>query len=96
MNIEFSYYIDEITGKSHAEMHDVSTDEIHEFFTTGLVIEIPRKDGSFQAYGKLASGRYLLVPYRRVSKNRIFIMTAYDLEDGGVIDALERILDKRP
>jgi hypothetical protein len=95
MDIEFKFFIDEITGKSHAEMHDVSADEIHEFFTTGLVIDIPRKDGSHQAYGKLASGRYLLVPYRRLTKTLMYIITAYDIEDGEIIDAIEKELDKR-
>ncbi len=39
MDIEFKFFIDELTGKSHAEMHDVSADEIHEFFTLGKIID---------------------------------------------------------
>lgn len=96
MDIEFKFFIDELTGRSHAEMHDVSADEIHEFFTSGKVIDIPRRDGSHIAYGKLASGRYLIVPYRRMSKTLLYIITAYDIEDGEIIDAIERELDKRP
>ena len=40
-----------------------------------------RKDRSFVAYGKLHTNRYLEFVYRKLSKNILYIITGYDIED---------------
>lgn len=91
--MNFEYYFDPALGETHVAAHHVTPVELHEFFTEILYLESARRDGSFVAIGKLSSGRYLEVAYRKRRKDLYFIITAYDLEDRGRIDLLEQHLE---
>ena len=52
-----------------------------EFFMSSNYFERKRKDRSFVAYGKLLINRYLEFVYRKLSKNILYIITGYDIED---------------
>lgn len=73
----------------HIKKHNVSIEEMEEFFNHCVYFERKRKDKSFTAYGRLKSGRYLKVIFRKESQNIFFIITAYDLEDRQMINFLE-------
>lgn len=91
--VNFELYYDPSIGQTHVEAHHVSEGELHEFFTEILYLEGARSDGSFVAIGKLGSGRYLEVAYRKKRKDLYFVITAYDLEDRERIDILEKHLE---
>ncbi|MDX1961185.1 MAG: DUF4258 domain-containing protein [Leptospiraceae bacterium] len=89
--MEFEFLIDDDTGLYHIEEHGISKFEIDSFFNDYNIIETKRSDGSFFAYGKTNSGRYLQVAYRKRSPKVYFIITAYDLEDLRIIGEVERV-----
>ena len=91
--MNFEYYFDYDIQSTHLEKHSVSEAEIFEFFTDIQYIERPRSDNSFEAIGKLESGRYLRVAYRKKAKDLYFIITAYDIEDKELISFFEDFLD---
>ncbi len=47
-----------------------------------------------ESIGKLKSGRYLTVIYRKFSKYDYFIITAFDIEENYIIDYIEEELSK--
>lgn len=87
--MNYHLYIDDETKQSHLEKHKVTIEEIYEFFEDIKYIEFTRKDGSIQAYGKMKNDRYLIVAYRKIDENNIFIITSYDLEDKEIIAILD-------
>lgn len=78
MSLQYEVYFDYEIGMTHIAKHNVSIKEIDEVFS-GNYLNEARKDGSFVAYALLASGRYLQVSYRKISNNKLFIITAYDI-----------------
>jgi len=76
-------------GRRHFEKHGVSIEEIDEVFTEQKCFTKKRNDKSYVSYCKLRSGRYLEVLYRNISKNEYFIITAYDIENSGMIQFLD-------
>jgi len=87
--MKFRIYFDPKIGKTHLEDHNVSSDEVNEFFTNSNYFERKRKDRSFVAYGKLQNNRYLEFVYRKLSRNTIYIITGYDIEDQNKIYDIE-------
>ena len=79
--MRFRYYYDPEIGSTHIAKHGVSTDEIAEFFTEIGYFPYRRDDGSYEAYGKLHSGRCIEVAYRLLAKDILFIITAFDIEN---------------
>ena len=75
-------------GKHTLKSIQFTHSEIDEFFSDSLILEYQRQDGSFIAVGKLKSGRFLEVTYRKKSNDLIFIITAYDLQDKEIINWL--------
>jgi uncharacterized DUF497 family protein len=90
--LRIKFYIDPGGTEPHFKKHDVSTDEIFDFFRETKYIEIQRTDKSFEGYGKLASGRFIQVAYRRETNDTIFVITAYDIEDREILHCIEEIL----
>ena len=84
-----SLYFDEDINQTHLEKHAVTEIEIFEFFTEIKYFERRRHDGSFVGIGKLISGRFLQVIYRKKSSSLYFIITAYDIEDKNIINFIE-------
>ena len=91
--MDFEFYFDEDLGITHIEKHSVSELEIFEFFTEIMYFERERKDKTFVGIGKLHSGRYLQVIYRKKNPNLYFIITAYNLEDKEAIRFIDERLD---
>ena len=87
--MKIKYYIDPDTNEPHIYKHEVEKAEIMDFFTEIKYFEFIRKDKSFESYGRLKTGRYLQVAYRKERDNTIFVITAYDIEDKEIINALE-------
>ena len=87
--MEFDFYFDVTMDMTHIEKHDVSVEEINEFFSEVEVHDRSRRDGSYVSIGKLANGRYLEVIFRKIRHDFFFIITAYDLEDMVKIDYIE-------
>ncbi len=88
--MKFKFYISPETGKFHIYDHGVTEDEIKE-----ALMKVPhyikrRKDGSFLAFAKLKSGRYLKIVFRKSEKNLYSIITAYDLDDQSIIGLLDQ------
>ncbi len=79
--MDFEFYFDPDIGTTHVARHGVTESEIYEFFTESLYLDHERADGSWIAIGRLGSGRYLEIPFRKKSKNVLFIITAYDITD---------------
>lgn len=77
-NYHYEVYFDYDIGMTHIAKHQVSIVEIDEVFSGNFLNET-RDDGSFVVYARLASGRYLQVSYRKISKNKLFIITANDI-----------------
>jgi uncharacterized DUF497 family protein len=90
--MNFDYYFDTAIGMTHIEKHGVSQTEIEEFFEEVDYLVNKRKDGSFATMGKMKSGRYLKVVYRRKGETH-FIITAYDLESPVEIQIVEDHLE---
>lgn len=90
----FIFYIDPETGRRHIEKHDVSIDEVDEFFNDRKYSSCRRKDCSYIARSKLKNGRYLEIPYRQLKDNLYFIITAYDIEDKEMIHALDDFIEE--
>jgi len=87
--VEFRFYYDPIIDKLHIQKHNVSIEEIEEFFSEKTKrFKRQRKDKSIVAIGKLATGRFLEVIFRRMSKNLLFIIKAYDITDKETIKFL--------
>jgi len=89
----FKIYFDDSIGMTHIEKHGVGPGEIDEFFTEIRYFEQSRKDNSFTAIGKLESGRFLQVVYRKIDPETLFIITAFDLQDPDMIAFLKSIED---
>ncbi|HEO64802.1 MAG TPA: hypothetical protein ENI73_02930 [Spirochaetes bacterium] len=88
--IHFDFYQDGDSGKRHIAKHNVTLEEINEFFNDSVFFEKQRQDKSFIAYSRLKSGRCLKVIYRKLSKANYFIITAFDLEDLYMIQLLDK------
>ncbi len=91
--MDFEFYYDEELGATHIEKHSVSELEIFEFFTEILYFEKRRDDNSYIGIGKLSSGRYLQVVYRKLRTELYFIIIAYDIEDKDAINFIEERLE---
>ena len=91
--MEFKFYVNPDTGKPHILDHHVEPEEIFDFFSQPLILERHRADGSFEAFGRTPSGRFLTVAYRREGHEIIFVITAFDLQDRQIIDKLIRELE---
>lgn len=87
--IDFEFYCDS-GGKIHFEKHDVTVEEIDEAFNEHDYFYTKRKDGSFLAYAKLNSGRYLQIVFRKLSMSVYFVITAYDIKDLDIITILDK------
>lgn len=57
-----------------------------------MYFERERKDKCFVGIGKLHSGRYLQIIYRKKNPDLYFIITAYDLEDKDAIKFIDERL----
>ncbi len=92
--IVFSYNKDD-DGEIHFEKkHGVSIQEVEEFVLRTEKLINERQDESIEAIGKLNSGRYLLVAYRKIKRKdylEYFIITAYDLYD----ETLKNLINKK-
>ncbi len=90
----FRYYHDRDINSTHIEKHSVTEEEIEEFFSDIIIWTQKRNDDSMESIGKLKSGRYLTVIYRKFSKYDYFIITAFDIEENYIIDYIEEELSK--
>lgn len=90
--LRIKFYIEPGAHEPHINKHDVTPDEIFDFFQKTKYVEIQRNDKSFEGYGKLASGRCLQVAYRREAENIIFVITAYDIENKEILHYIEDTL----
>ena len=92
--MKFKFFFDKDIENTHIFKHNISVEEINEFFTKVYTIKKKRKDGSYSAIGKLKSGRYLEIAYRKISSDCYFIITAYDIENNELIEILEDYLER--
>ena len=77
-------------NSTHIEQHDVSENELTEFFEDTIIFEKHRKDGSIIAIGKLSNNRYLRVIYRKQTIYDYFIINAYDIKEDYIKDFIDR------
>ena len=87
--MKIRFYIDPDTNEPHIYNHDVTEQEVVDFFTERQYLEAMRSDGSHEAIGRLSSGRCLRVAYRLQSDQTPFVITAYDITDRETITLLE-------
>ncbi len=90
--MNFEFFIHPETNDRHIYDHDVSEEEIEEAFSVSHFTQ-RRKDGSYMAYSRLKSGRYLKIIFRKLSNELYYIITAYDLEDQHMIDFIDQELE---
>lgn len=77
--MEVRYYIDPESGEPHIHEHGVTEEEV-EFVLRHAGEDIPGREGSRQALGQTAAGRYLRVIYvPDLEPGSVFVVTAYDL-----------------
>ena len=89
MILTYEYYIDPELDISHTTKHNVSHEEIVEFFTETNYIKYQRKDKSYVAISKIKNKRYLQIIYRQIKKDYLYIITAYDIDDPYLIEMIE-------
>lgn len=90
----FRFYFDNEINSTHIEKHNVSEEEIEEFFSDIIIWTRNRQDDSLESIGKLNSGRYLTVIYRMMSKYDYFIITAFNIEEYYLQEFIEKELNK--
>jgi len=77
------FYEDPSTGEPHIYKHDVVEEDVLDVLlkrTENHTDDFAGLNGARIAFGQTEAGRYLKVVYKRESaKNRIFVITAYDL-----------------
>ncbi len=77
--MEFRYYLDPETGLPHIYGHGITEAEV-EYVIQHPGEDLPGRDGSRQALGQTAAGRYLRVIYvPDPEPNSVFVVTAYEL-----------------
>jgi hypothetical protein len=54
-----------------------------------MYLERKRKDDSFIAIGKLKTGRFLQIAYRKIESDLYFVITVYDILDNELIKIIE-------
>ena len=87
MNVR--YYIDSETGLPHIYKHNISEFEV-ETVLKKPGEDRPGKEGSRIAIGKTESGKFIRIIYvPESSKERIFVITAYEIS-GNVLKAYRR------
>ena len=87
--MDFRYYVDAETGEPHVYEHDVTEEEV-EYVLRHPGEDRPGSNGSRQALGQTAAGRYLRVIYvPDPGANSVFVITAYDLQ-GKSLQAFRR------
>lgn len=91
--MDIRYYFDPESGEPHIYEHGVSEDEV-EYVLRHPGEDRSGHDGSRQAIGQTANGRYLRVIYVRDEPNGVFVITAYDLR-GKALQAYRRRKGKR-
>lgn len=76
----FRYYLDPVTGQPHVYGHGVTEAEC-EHVLNHPGEDLPGRDGSRQALGQTAAGRYLRVIYVPDDHppDSVFVVTAYEL-----------------
>lgn len=90
--IDFEFFFDPDIGMTHARRHNVSAEELQEFFTEIDYLTSERKDKSCVSIGKLANGRYILVVYRVKTPNLYYVITAYDIKDRDLITLIDNLV----
>jgi uncharacterized DUF497 family protein len=91
--MKYTYYFDNTIQMRHIDKHNISYNEINEFFTEISYLYKKRKDKSYVAIGKLKNNRYIEIIYRIVSANHLYIITAYDIESNDKIEFIESHLE---
>jgi hypothetical protein len=91
--LKVTFFVDPDTKEPHIYKHDVKGREIVDFFNHIKYFEIKRKDGSYVGYAKMPEKRYLKVVFRKINKEEVFVVTAFDIEDRQMIHFLEEQLD---
>lgn len=87
--MKLRFYIDEETGLPHFYKHNVTDEEIIDFFHNITYFDERRPDDSWLAYGRVKPDRYLKVIFRKNSNADFFIITAYDIDDSEIIRFIE-------
>jgi uncharacterized DUF497 family protein len=79
-------------GEYHFKEHDVTVEEIHELFNLKKFISEKRQNKKIAIYGKLKSGRYLKLIYKKEANTRI-VITVFDIEDEMIKQAIDAYID---
>jgi hypothetical protein len=90
----FRYYYDIETNRIHIEKHNITPEEIEIFFNEIPIWVRERKDKSLDSIGKLPTGRYIRVIYRKLSDFDYFIITAFDIEYSYEKEFIDKELEK--
>jgi hypothetical protein len=87
--MEVRYYLDPETGQPHMYGHGVTEEEV-EYVLRHPGEDLPGREGSRQALGQTAAGRYLRVIYVPDSERKgVFVITAFELH-GKPLQAFRR------
>ncbi len=90
------FYIDPETGPPHIYEHGVSEEEVHEVLRR-WGDDFQGKKGARISFGQTVAGRYLKVIYKVGEKrDRVFVITAYDLRGKALKEFRRRERKKRP
>jgi hypothetical protein len=95
MEIEFFY--DRGIEGSHSREHGISDATIYRFFEMEEYLYFKRKDGSIigTGYSLTESLAEILIEvvFRRIAKDKFFVITAYEVEDEQRIREIREALD---
>ncbi len=77
--MDVRYYLDPETGQPHIYSHGVAEEEV-EYVLRHPGEDLPGREGSRQALGQTAAGRYLRVIYvPDPEPDNVFVITAFEL-----------------
>ncbi|MBE7412223.1 MAG: hypothetical protein L6Q54_15400 [Leptospiraceae bacterium] len=93
MSKDFTIYYDPRIEETHISEHNVSIEEITDFFENKKFVFWKRRDKSYVAFGKTSIERYLKIVYRKMSVYEYFIITAYDIIDQEEIEIIEELYE---
>ncbi|MCI0361704.1 MAG: hypothetical protein L0211_24735 [Planctomycetaceae bacterium] len=71
---------DPLGNVAHIDEHGVTKDEVAEVLRDPLTIDVSRSSGNPIAFGITSSGRSLAVLFEQVDDDRVYPLTAYDVE----------------
>jgi len=95
--LKITFYVDRNLKMSHVKDHGLSEASIFSFFEQGRYFTFERKDKVLESFGIAVLENeieiVLKVVYRKISKDHLFVITAWEIDDKVEADLIMKELD---